>query len=95
MAMITKIEMEYMEAVKTIAREMRRANSEQSAKEPDWEQRRYEVARELFSALVNKSGETDYKSLKSQAFSAVVGADALIKELIEIPLPQYYGEKGK
>ncbi len=90
-----RIEMEYMEAVKTIAREMRKANSEQPAKEPDWEQRRYEVARELFSALVNISGKTDYKSLKAQSFVAVVGADALIKELIEIPLPEYYGEKGK
>ena len=87
--------MEYMEAVKTIAREMRRASSEQPDKEPDWEQRRYEVARELFSVLVNISGKTDYKSLKAQSFVAVVGADALIKELIEIPLPEYYGEKGK
>lgn len=93
--MLTKIEIEHIEAVKTIAREMRKANSEQPDKEPDWEQRRYEVARQLFAALVNKSGQTDFGNLRSQAFAAVVGADALIKELIEIPLPQYYGEKGK
>lgn len=88
---MTKIEMEYMEAVKTMAREIVR----KMYNGLDWEQRRYEVARELFSALVNQRGETDCEGLRSQAFAAVVGADMLIKELIEIPIPEYYGEKRK
>ena len=80
-----------MEAVRVMAREIVR----KMYNGPDWEQRRYEVARELFSALVNQRGETDFEGLRSQAFAAVVGADMLIKELIEIPLPEYYGKKGK
>lgn len=80
-----------MEAVKVMAREIVR----KMYNGPDWEQRRYEVARDLFSAIVSNSGKTDAENLRTQAFVAVVGADMLIKELVELPLPEYYGKKGK
>lgn len=87
--------MEYMEAVKEIARVMRRANSEQPTKEPDWEQRRYEAARELFAVLAAMQDKKDSRHLPTLAFVAVYSADALIKELMELPLPEFYGKKGK
>lgn len=40
--MMTKIEMQAMDAVIGIHREMKKKN------EPDWEQRRYELAKEIF-----------------------------------------------
>lgn len=84
--------MEYMEAVKTIAREMRKANSEQPGKEPDWEQRRYEVARELFPVLVNiKHNGTGIRVLsdvEDVAAATVDGANVLIHELRNTPIPE-------
>ncbi len=41
-------ELEFMEAVKSIAREMRKSSAERADKNPNWEQRRYEIAKELF-----------------------------------------------
>lgn len=41
--MMTKIEMDAMNAVIGIHRELKRMN------EPDWERRRYEIAKEVFS----------------------------------------------
>lgn len=46
---MTKIEMQAMDAVIGIHREMRKAN------EPDWEQRRYEVARDLYVHTLMKT----------------------------------------
>lgn len=87
-----RIEMEYMEAVKTIAREMRRASSEQPTKEPDWEQRRYEVARELLPALVqakqNATGITNLTDVSDIIDAAVGGANLLILKLRKSPIPE-------
>lgn len=87
-----RIEMEYMEAVKTIAREMRKANSEQPDKEPDWEQRRYEVARELLPALVlakqNDSGINNLTDVSDIINAAVSGANLLILKLRKAPIPE-------
>lgn len=47
--MNTKKEMQPMDAVIGIHREMRKAN------EVDWEQRRYEIAKELFPTVVAQS----------------------------------------
>lgn len=82
---MTKIEMEYMGAVKEIARELRRSNTERTEKGPDWEQRRYEIARELFPVLTQiKHNGTGIKSLsdvRELAIAAVDGANVLIDEL--------------
>lgn len=45
---MTKIEQQAMEAIIGIHRDMKKAN------EPDWEKRRYEIAKEVFS----KAGQT-------------------------------------
>lgn len=47
--MMTKIEMQAMDAVIGIHREMRKAN------EIDWEQRRYEIAKEILPYLVTEN----------------------------------------
>lgn len=69
--MITKIEMQAMEAVIGIHREMKEAN------EPDWEKRRYEIAKEVFSKSWADSVLTD----EDIAEKAVAAADALVAEL--------------
>ncbi len=45
--MMTKIEMQYMDAVIGIHREMRKGN------EPNWEQRRYEIAKDVMFAMLS------------------------------------------
>ena len=68
--MISKIEMQAMDAVIGIHREMRKAN------EIDWEQRRYEIAKSMLPVVrSNSSGIMSIKQL------AVDYADALIEEL--------------
>lgn len=42
--MLTKIEMQYMDAVIGIHKEMRKANE----RGVDWEQRRYEIAKDIY-----------------------------------------------
>lgn len=69
--MMTKIEMQAMDAVIGIHREMKKMN------EPDWERRRYEIAKELFSRRWANSIFAD-EDIAEQAVSA---ADALITEL--------------
>lgn len=69
--MMTKIEMQAMDAVIGIHREMRKMN------EPDWEKRRYEIAKEVFSKGWADSVLTD----ECMAEKAVAAADALIAEL--------------
>lgn len=69
--MMTKIGMQAMDAVIGIHREMRKMN------EPDWEQRRYEIAKDLFSRSWSNSVLTD----GCMAEMAVAAADALIAEL--------------
>ena len=78
-------ELEFMEAVKSIAREMRKSSAERVDKNPNWEQRRYEIAKELFPVLTQlKQTGTGIKSLsdvRALARAAVDGADVLVEEL--------------
>lgn len=69
--MMTKIETQAMDAVIGIHREMKKAN------EPDWEQRRYEIAKEIF---LHKT-RTSFNSVEVDAKNAVEWADLLISEL--------------
>lgn len=69
--MMTKIEMDAMNAVIGIHRELKRMN------EPDWERRRYEIAKEVFSRSWADSVLTD----ECMAEKAVAAADALVDEL--------------
>lgn len=81
-----KIELEYMEAVKAIAREMRKQSSESQI----WDQRLYEVARELFV----KSVTAGHNSIEigGAAKVAIQQAETFIKILRET---QDHGQKGK
>lgn len=72
--MISKIEMQAMDAVIGIHREMRKAN------EIDWEQRRYEIAKSMLPVVV-RSNSSGIMSIKQVARLAVDYADALIEEL--------------
>ena len=87
--MLTRIEMQYMNAVIGIHDEIRKANE----RGVDWEQRRYEIAKEMLpyvaettrSVLASGHGLGDEAEGKTVpevcASSAVVFADALIAEL--------------
>ena len=66
---MTKIEMQAMDAVIGIHREMKKMN------EPDWEQRRYEIARDIFAK--NWAILPD----EQMAAKSVAAADVLIAEL--------------
>lgn len=69
--MMTKIEMQAMDAVIGIHREMKKAN------ETDWEKRRYEIAKELFLYWV----KTSLNSVEDDAENAVKWADLFISKL--------------
>jgi hypothetical protein len=69
--MMTKIEMQAMDAIIGIHREMKKAN------EINWEQRRYETAKELFLHSVRSS----LNFVEDDAKNAVKWADLLINEL--------------
>lgn len=69
--MMTKIEMQTMDAVIGIHREMKKAN------ETDWEKRRYEIAKELFLHCV----KTSLNSVEDDAENAVKWADLFISKL--------------
>lgn len=69
--MMTKIEMQAMDAVIGIHREMKKAN------ETDWEKRRYEIAKELFLHWV----KTSFNSIEDDAENAVKWADLFISKL--------------
>lgn len=70
--MMTKIEMQAMDAVIGIHREMKKKN------EPDWEQRRYELAKEIFLRRMVHFGLT---TIDSDIENSVAWADRLIAEL--------------
>lgn len=77
--MLTKIEMQALDAVIGIQCEMKKAN------EPDWEQRRYEIAKEMMPVVYKESrnillrgGVVGYNDI---AKAAVEFADMLIAEL--------------
>lgn len=70
--MMTKIEMQAMDAVIGIHHEMKKMN------EPDWEQRRYELAKEVFlRRIVSYSTTTFVEDITD----SVAWADRLIAEL--------------
>lgn len=70
--MMTQIEMQAMEAIKGIHREIKKAN------EIDWEQRRYEIAKEIYPSVLNLTGADQMKAgIKTTVFLA----DLLISEL--------------
>lgn len=69
--MMTKIEMQAMDAVIGIHREMKKAN------ETDWEKRQYEIAKELFLHRV----KTSLNSVEDDAETAVKWADLFISKL--------------
>lgn len=69
--MMTRIEMQTMDAVIGIHREMKKAN------ETDWEKRRYEIAKELFLHWV----KTSLNSVEDDAENVVKWADLFISKL--------------
>ena len=72
--MLTKIEMQAMDAVIGIRKELRQAN------ELDWERRRYEIAKEVYPIALNGLNLQDVDK-SAAAFAAVEMADLLIAEL--------------
>lgn len=74
---MTQIEMQAMESVKGIYREMKKAN------EVDWEQRRYEIAKEVLPEIMGQCHEYDKNiTIQKMCGYAVEVADALIEELV-------------
>lgn len=81
---MTVIEKQYMDSVININRMMRKAQDA----EPDWEQRRYEIAKEVMATVVgavvsgaiNKSAMYD-PNYTSLAKTSVAAANALVAEL--------------
>lgn len=69
---MTKIEQQAMEAIIGIHREMKKANG------PDWEQRRYELAKEIFLRRIVHYGLT---TIDKDIEQSVDWADRLIAEL--------------
>ena len=70
--MLTKIEMQYMDAVIGIHREMRKANECGI----DWEQRRYEIAKDVYPIACHDMNPSEPKEAPAKA--AVELADLLI-----------------
>lgn len=71
---MTKIEMQYMEAVIEM-------NRRQRNREIDWEQRRYEIAREIYPSIV---AQTTVENATSAAPVAIYLAQVLINELKKV-----------
>lgn len=66
-------------AIQIIARELKKPAQ---PKEIDWEQRRYEIAKDMLAAFLSNSCQQIYMgSFAEQAKDAVKYADALIQEL--------------
>lgn len=77
--MMTKIEMEAMNAVIGIRKELEKGN------EINWEQRRYEIAKDYYTMACSQAkvhgGETMGDILEAAAWLSVVAADKLIEVL--------------
>lgn len=59
-----------------------KAQVKDNSKEIDWEQRRYEIAKDMLAAFMsNSSYNINSRSYEEQAQWAVIFADALIAEL--------------
>lgn len=69
---MTQIEMQAMEAIKGIHREMKKVN------EINWEQRRYEIAKEIYPRVLDF---TKIDQMAAAAKTTVFLADVLIAEL--------------
>lgn len=74
--MLTKIEIQYMEAVIAMNRRMR-------DHEVDWEQRRYEIAKDIYPIACHDMNPSESKDAPAKA--AVELADLLIAELKKEP----------
>ena len=74
--MLTKIERQYMEAVIAMNRRMR-------DHEVDWEQRRYEIAKDIYPIACHDMNPSESKDAPAKA--AVELADLLIAELKKEP----------
>ena len=84
--MMTVIEKQYMDSVININRMMRKAQDA----EPDWEQRRYEIAKDAMSAIlsnpqivddVTEEGEPVWGAPVAIAKTSVTLANLLVNEL--------------
>lgn len=76
MSGLTRIEMDTMRAIENMNRKMK------DQREIDWEQRRYEIARDMLAAFLSNSCSNVYAGTREeQAKDAVAYADALINEL--------------
>ena len=73
---MTQLEQNFLEAATRFCRE-HRIKDDHNIKEIDWEQRRYEIAKDVLSTLVSDPNIADCEI----ASEAVRYADALIKEL--------------
>ena len=74
---MTQIEMQAMESVKGIYREISKHN------ETNWEQRRYEIAKEVLPEIMSQCYEYDKNiTIQKMCGYAVEMADALIEELV-------------
>ena len=86
---MTVIEKQYMDSVININRMMRKAQDA----EPDWEQRRYEIAKEVYPLLLENSSRLpcgDGEILAAAAVGAVNAAEILVEALKARP---YKAEK--
>lgn len=77
--MLTKIKIQYMDAVIGIHKEMRKANE----RGVDWEQRRYEIAKDIYPIACHDMNPSEPKD--APAKTAVELADLLIAELKKEP----------
>ena len=76
MSGLTRIEMDAMRAIEGINHKMK------DQRGIDWEQRRYEIARDMIAAFMSNSCSNVYGyEIERQAKDAVAYADALINEL--------------
>lgn len=79
MSGLTRIEQDTMRAIESMNRKMK------DQKEIDWEQRRYEVTRDIFTrCLSSEDGDMRafcYRNIEGHAKDCVRAADALIEEL--------------
>mgnify|MGYP007068187875 FL=1 len=77
---MTQIEQNFFEAATKYCRE--HSTDIHYNKQIDWEQRRYEIARDMMSAFLSNSTESVYSgTMATHAKLAVEFADALINEL--------------
>lgn len=75
MSGLTRIEQDSMNAVISINRKMK------NQREIDWEERRYEIARDVLAGFYSKTTEGKYSDPTELARCSVMVADALINEL--------------